>query len=123
MLNTSYANNTSDSSNNFHKHAFIEAGGGYILKLTDKTIFDVYAGVGSGSIAGRLEYSLFTNQEDFVSRRYYRVFIQPSIGSKTDYYELGFALRIGYFESNNLINNSSLKPTASAFFNGTCFYD
>ncbi len=60
MLNGSYGNETSDSSDNFHKHSFLEGGLGYYNKIGDKLRYEIYGGYGYGKVEGYFSNSFVT---------------------------------------------------------------
>ena len=91
MVNGSYGNETSDSSNDFHKHSFIEAGIGYYEIFKGKFRYEIYGGYGFGEVEGYFEDALF--DEEITNTRYNRFFIQPGIGVSTRIFDGSFSPR------------------------------
>jgi len=90
MLNGSFANRTSDSTDNFHKHNFLEFGGGYFDNIGTSGRFEVYGGFGMGNLNAFYNNSLFSSYEQVTNNR---LFIQPAIGAATDVFDGSFATR------------------------------
>lgn len=91
MVNGSYGNETNDSTDDFHKHSFIEAGIGYYEKIGTKGRYEVYGGYGFGKVDGYFENALF--DEVITDARYNRFFVQPGIGVSTGIYDGSFSPR------------------------------
>lgn len=100
MVNGSFADRTSDTTNNFHKHNFLEGGVGYFTLLNDKTVFECYTGYGYGMVKAEYSNELWKAQ---TYTRLNRVFLQPAIGVTTNVFTGSFATRIAYV---NLYQNS-----------------
>lgn len=90
MVNGSYGNETDDSTDNFHKHSFIEAGIGYYEKFGKKYRYELYAGYGIGKTQGYFHNGFI---DEFTDVRYNRYFIQPGIGISTGIFEGSFSPR------------------------------
>ncbi|MEA2105370.1 MAG: hypothetical protein U9P82_01395 [Bacteroidota bacterium] len=56
MVNGSYGNETNDTTDDFHKHAFIEAGLGYYEKIGENVRYEIYGGYGFGKTEGEFDY-------------------------------------------------------------------
>lgn len=94
MVNASFANRTSDTtSNNFHKHNFVELGSGYYQRFGNKGVFEIYGGYGIGNLEAQYDDGFFFDYEKVNSER---VFIQPTVGFTGDVFDAGFAPRIVY---------------------------
>lgn len=91
MVNGSYENETSDSSDDFHKHSFIEAGIGYYEKIGEKGRYEIYGGYGLGEAKGYFENAFF--DEEITDAKYNRFFIQPGIGVSTGIFDGSFSPR------------------------------
>ena len=91
MVNGSYGNDTNDSTDDFHRHSFLEAGIGYYEKIGDKGRYEVYGGYGFGKVEGYFENALF--DEQITEARYNRFFIQPGIGVSTGIFDGSFSPR------------------------------
>lgn len=109
ILNSSFADRSSDSSSNYHKHLLIESGVGYYKTLGNNGRFEIFGGGGLSKVEGSYSYTeLFTNNRitDRVNGKYYRLFIQPSIGVNTTAFQGSFSLRAAYLQTSRLkINN------------------
>jgi hypothetical protein len=90
MLNGSFANNTSDTTNNFHKHKFVEIGSGYYTNFGTRGKFETFGGVGFGSIQAEYDNNLWVSRSDV---EYTRFFIQPTVGFTTKVFDGGFSSR------------------------------
>ncbi len=90
MINGSYLNHTADSSDDYHKHIFVEAGAGYYKPIGKYFLFDVYGGYGIGKINSYQSVDIF---ESFADTYVNRVFIQPSFGFFSPYFEIAIAPR------------------------------
>lgn len=90
MVNGSFANRTSDSTDNFHKHQFLELGMGYYSKLTDNVLFELYGGFGVGKLKSEYDNGFWISLSDVNSRR---AFIQPSVGVTTQIFDASLASR------------------------------
>ncbi len=90
MLNGSFANRTSDSTDDFHKHQFVEIGSGYFTKLGNSGRFEVFGGFGLGKLKAKLDNNLWMSYEDVTSNR---IFIQPAIGAATEIFDASLAAR------------------------------
>ena len=97
MANGSYGNETSDSSDQYHKHAFIEGGGGYYDKFGEIGRYEIYGGYGFGRVEGYFE-NLF--DENLTNAHYNRFFIQPGIGISTGIYDGSFSPRFSMVQMN-----------------------
>lgn len=98
MVNGTYGDETSDSTDDFHKHAFIEGGLGYYNKIGAKGRYEIYGGYGIGTVEGLFENNLFDN--DLTDARYNRFFIQPGIGISTGIFDGGFSPRFVMVQMN-----------------------
>ena len=98
MVNGTYGDETSDSTDDFHKHAFIEGGLGYYNKIGAKGRYEIYGGCGIGTVEGLFENNLFDN--DLTDARYNRFFIQPGIGISTGIFDGGFSPRFVMVQMN-----------------------
>ena len=98
MVNGSYGDETSDSSDNFHKHTFIEGGIGYYDTFGDKGRYEIFGGYGSGRVEGY--YKNIFNVSDITDARYNRYFIQPGIGIATGIFDGSFATRFTLVQMN-----------------------
>lgn len=90
MVNGSFANRT-DS--NYHKHSFVELGGGYYEKLGDLGRVEFFGGFGFGNIKADYENNLWSS---FTAVDNTRLFLQPGIGITSEFIDLSFASRAVY---------------------------
>lgn len=98
MINGSYGDETKDSSDDFHRHKFIEAGLGYYEKIGDKGRFELFGGYGVGEVKGYFENALF--DDVITDAQYKRFFIQPGIGISTGIFDGSFSPRFSLVEMN-----------------------
>lgn len=114
MLNGSFANRTSDSTNNFHSHNFIEGGAGYFGTIGNKGRYEVYGGYGFGEIQAEYDNTLWISQSDV---KYNRFFIQPAIGVSSTVFDASFSPRLVHVNLYQGTNNNAaffLEPIISA---------
>ncbi|MBU8891362.1 MAG: hypothetical protein KOO66_01175 [Bacteroidales bacterium] len=98
MVNGSYGNETNDSTDDFHRHSFIEAGIGYYEKIGDKGRYEIYGGYGIGKAEGFFENALFGSE--ITNANYNRFFIQPGIGISTGIFDGSFSPRFVLIQMN-----------------------
>ncbi len=82
MANFSAQKKGESSSSDYHKHMFKEIGLGYQTPMGRNGVFDIYAGVGSGTSSSRDSYTWFGSQSVAADGNYRRIFIQPSAGRR-----------------------------------------
>ncbi len=92
MVNGSYRDNTSDTTTNYHKHTFIEAGIGYYTTFSKDGHFEVFGGYGYGNADVRAS-SIF-NTMVITKATYHRFFVQPDIGFSSEFFDIAFSPRI-----------------------------
>lgn len=103
MLNGSFANRTSDSTSNFHKHKFVELGVGYYTKINDGNgRFEVFGGGGLGDVQGK--YSIWSSTYS-ASVSTTRFFIQPTVGATSDVFDGSFSTRFVMVNLHNDVNS------------------
>ncbi len=98
MVNGSYGNETNDSTNDYHKHAFVEGGIGYYNKIGEKGRYEIYGGYGTGSVEGLFEGALFDSE--ITNANYNRFFVQPGIGMSTGIFDGSFSPRFVLIQMN-----------------------
>lgn len=98
MVNGSYGNETSDSTDDYHKHAFIEGGVGYYDKFGKIGRYEIYGGYGFGRVEGYFENNIF--DENMTDAYYNRFFIQPGVGISTGIYDGSFSPRFAMVQMN-----------------------
>ncbi|MBN1116716.1 MAG: hypothetical protein JXA77_05910 [Bacteroidales bacterium] len=91
MANASFLNVTSDSSDNFNKHSFVEADTGYFMSLGNYGIVQIYGGYGFGKVNSYYDSDLISN---FNKATLSRIFLQPSVGLKSDVFDGFLSCRI-----------------------------
>lgn len=102
MLNGSYGNETNDSTDDFHKHIFIEGGVGYSENISELGRFEIYGGYGFGEVKGYFKNSFV---EELSDARYNRFFIQPGVGISTGIFDGIFSPRFAIVQMNPVSNN------------------
>lgn len=96
MANGSFYSNTDDSTGNYSKRNFFEGGAGYYKAFGGSGRVEAYGGYGQGTSTYRNSYDLFGPQEVIATGNYRRFFIQPSIGTATDFFDAAISLRTCY---------------------------
>jgi len=90
MLNGSFGNNTSDTTDNFHKHQFLELGTGYYTHFGTRMKFETFGGVGFGKLQAEYNNEMWVSRSDVNCTRF---FIQPTIGFTTKIFDAGISSR------------------------------
>jgi len=90
MVNGSYGNETSDTTDEFHKHSFIEGGVGYYDKLGKNFRYEIYGGYGFGKTEGEFDTEFDSRITDANMQR---IFVQPGIGVATGVFDGSFSPR------------------------------
>jgi hypothetical protein len=91
MVNGSFADRTSDSTDNYNKHRFIEAGAGYYQKIGSIGRFEAYGGGGFGKLKAYQNVGFWISSADVNCMRF---FVQPAIGLSTDVFDGSIATRL-----------------------------
>ncbi|MBN2425374.1 MAG: hypothetical protein JXR46_13010 [Calditrichaceae bacterium] len=91
MLNGSFDDRTSDSTDSFHKHQFYEIGAGYYTKIGDYGRYETFAGFGFGKLKAKHEILFW---DDYVDVDCNRIFLQHSIGLTSKAIDGSFSTRI-----------------------------
>lgn len=99
-------------------HTFFEGGVGYYGAFENTGRYEIYGGYGNGST------DLFkTDNSIRVTGHYNRIFLQPSIGAKTNVFEASFAPRfvyVNFYDLNidntiyNNVNSIYIEPVVTA---------
>ena len=97
MVNGSFADRTSDSTNSYHKHVFLEAGPGYFTKVGNSGIVEIYGGFGIGNVDSYYESSVFTN---YANATISRIYLQPGVGFISDFFDGSFTSRFALVNIN-----------------------
>ena len=103
MFNGSFANRTSDTTSDFHKHHFVELGTGYYKNIGESGRLECFGGFGYGRLQARFDNNLWVSMEDVTA---YRYFIQPTIGASTDIFDGSFATRFVAVDMHQGVNNN-----------------
>jgi hypothetical protein len=98
MVNTSFNNETSDTSEDYHKHQIYELALGYYGDISDYGRFEVYGGFGTGNIKAYNENLEFDNPRSDAT--FTRLFVQPSLGMKSDIFDGNLATRLAIVKVN-----------------------
>ena len=102
MVNGSYADRTSDSTENFHKHLMIEGGIGYYRQISEVGRIEVFGGYGGGAVNGYYENDLVSANSDATFQRF---FLQPGIGMSSGIFDGSFATRLSLVSMNPDLEN------------------
>ena len=97
-----YGENSLDNS----KSSLIEGGVGYIGKLSENSVFEVYGGYGGGKNSTFDKYTDYTTgaflRKESFSAKTNRFFIQPSIGFTNEYFDVAFSSRLLILNYSNI---------------------
>jgi hypothetical protein len=88
----------------------LEAGSGYYKSVGGKGVVEAYAGVG----AGRVKNHYYTGQSSMVSL--FRLFVQPSIGYTTPYFDCAFSARLAWLSLLNPRGGVQGVPNSSEIY-------
>ena len=95
MANGSFKSTDSDTTDDFHKHNFGEIGVGYYTKFQRLGRFEVFGGYGFGKVNVKTTWNVLGNTNSNIADVvYHRVFIQPSFGVTTNFFDMSFTPRI-----------------------------
>jgi hypothetical protein len=98
MANTSFYNETSDTTDDFHKHSIFELGMGYYGDLSNYGRFELYGGFGTGKIKAYNQDLTF--DDDVTDAVFSKIFIQPSFGLKSEYFDGNLGTRLAFVKVN-----------------------
>ena len=96
IANGSYADETNDTTDEFHKHLILEGGLGYYKKLSESGRIEVFGGYGIGQIQTLKDNAVF--DDPYTEIKFNRIFLQPSVGAVTDIFEGCFATRVAFVQ-------------------------
>lgn len=91
VANGSFADQTNDTTDEFHKHLILEGGVGYYRKINSAARMEVFGGYGFGKIQTLEDYGI--GGLDQVDVQFNRIYLQPAIGTATDFFDGSFATR------------------------------
>jgi hypothetical protein len=97
VLNGSFANRKSDSTDDFHKHTIVELGAGYYTKLDETFRFEAFGGYGMGKVDGKFTFIVANNVQN---ARFNKIYIQPAIGATSDFFDFSIATRFSFINMN-----------------------
>jgi hypothetical protein len=95
MLNGSFASRTNDSTDDYHKHQFVEIGTGYYTKIGTEGRFETFGGFGYGKVKVNDDNDLWLAHSDVNS---IRLFIQPAFGLTSDFFDGSAAMRFVFLD-------------------------
>ena len=98
MVNTSFKNQTSDTTQDYHKHSIYELGLGYYGDLGEYGRYEIFGGFGTGNIQALNEGLEFDNP--YTDAIFSKVFIQPSIGFKSEVFDANLGTRVAMVKVN-----------------------
>ncbi len=106
VANGSFANRS--DSTNYHKHNFVEFGGGYYTTMGKHGRFEILGGYGLGNVDAHFKSGIFDSR---VKTTYNRIFIQPSIGTISDVFEIAFTSRLVFVRVKSPLDTLNNYPT------------
>jgi hypothetical protein len=113
MANASIMDQTSDTTDAYHKHGFIEFGAGYYTNFARRFKFETFAGAGFGKIEGVYESELWTSYAKADIKRY---FIQPTLGITSKVIDFGISTRmvlVNIEQETHTITGLMFEPAAT----------
>jgi len=90
MVNASFLDETSDSTDSYHKHGFAELGAGYFTNFASRFKFEIFGGAGFGKISALYDNNKWISRSQVDVTRY---FIQPSLGITSKVVDFGISTR------------------------------
>ncbi len=95
MINGSFKNKVSDTSNNYNKHNFVECALGYYTTFDNSGHFEIFGGYGYG-IADIKNTVDVLGQSSTVQTNatYQKIFLQPNIGASFEMMDFAFSPRL-----------------------------
>ncbi len=113
MANGSFRNETSDTSNEFHKHHLYEFGIGYFDHIGHVGRYEIFGGLGTGRMSG---YDESWVDDPVGEARFFKIFVQPSVGLKSKVIDGNFATRWVLVQTDYSEGNVSGSSTFQPFF-------
>jgi len=114
MANGSFENETSDTTEDFHKHTLYEIGGGYYDHIGGHGRYEFFGGIGTGRIKGYRENSRFDNPVS--DARFFKLFVQPSVGLTSDYADGSIGSRLVMVRTDYNEEEPEAEPGFHPFF-------
>lgn len=112
IANGSYANQTNDTTDEYHKHLMLEGGVGYYHAISSSARFEIFGGYGIGEIQTLEE---IFDTDDIVDVKYNRIFVQPAIGAVTDFFDGSFSPRVSFVQMNPGNDKSTISESWNVF--------
>ncbi|MFH0841908.1 MAG: hypothetical protein V1903_04725 [Bacteroidota bacterium] len=113
MANTSFMDLTSDTTDSYHKHGFIEFAGGYYTNFAKRFKFETFAGAGFGKIEAAYDNETWISYSQADIKRY---FIQPTLGITSKVIDFGISARISLVnleQQTRTISGLMLEPAVT----------
>jgi hypothetical protein len=113
MANASFMDQTSDTTDSYHKHGFIEFGAGYYTNFAKRFKFETFAGAGFGKIEAEYDNGSWTSFSQADIKRY---FVQPTLGITSKVIDFGISARIALVnlkQQTNTISGLMFEPAAT----------
>jgi hypothetical protein len=99
MVNSSFANRTSDSTDNFHRHAFVEGGVGYFVNPVGPLVLEAFGGFGAGKVES------YYDNIGTANANIKRFFFQPSVGVTNKVFDASFTPRLVFVNIEDVVND------------------
>jgi hypothetical protein len=95
------------SNHNYGKGNYFDGAVGYFKPLNKFGVFEIYGGLGRGE--QHHEYSSFYNNQSmgYADLSFVKLYIQPSFGFTSDFFDIALSTRISRITFNNIENNLS----------------
>lgn len=86
---------------------YVEAGGGYFTKISQKFVYETYGLLGFGSMDNRFPQSManYPNTNGRIKANVLSLAVQPSIGFKSRYFEAALSARTSQINYRNIREN------------------
>lgn len=86
---------------------YVEAGGGYFTKISQKFVYETYGLLGFGSMDNRFPQSManYPNTNGRIKANVLSLAVQPSIGFKSRYFEAALSARTSLINYRNIRGN------------------
>jgi len=105
MANGSIYSAEGESTGTKQKRSFGEGGLGYYTAFSGSGRLEIFSGYGQGLSSYVDDFDFFGPQKVEVEGRYYRIFLQPSIGTVTSFFDGALSLRACYVNFYQIKND------------------
>jgi hypothetical protein len=95
------------SNNNYARGNYFDVAAGYFKPLDKFGVFEIYGGLGRGEQHHEYGSFYYNQSTGYADLSFIKLYIQPSFGFTSDYFDIAFSTRISRITFNILDNNIS----------------